>query len=85
MQNVRIDTYDKDLKDGDILVICSDGILESNTEYANKEVWLKGLLEDIQTDIPEKIADIILKESIDNYMGKPKDDMSVIVAKVIKK
>lgn len=85
MQNVRIDTYDKDLKDGDILVICSDGILESNTAYANKEIWLKGLLEDIQTDIPEKIADIILKEAVDNYMGKPKDDMSIIVAKVIKK
>lgn len=85
MQNLRIDTYDKDLNDGDILVICSDGILESNTEYANKEIWLKGLLEDIQTDIPEKIADIILRESVDNNLGKPKDDMSVIVAKVIKK
>ena len=42
-------------------------------------------MEDIQTDIPERIADIILKESIDNNMGKPRDDMSVIVSKVMRK
>ena len=33
----------------------------------------------------QKIADIILNESIDNNFGKIKDDMSVIVGKVIKK
>lgn len=85
MEDLKIDTYDKDLEDGNILVICSDGILESSKEYANSELWIKYLLEDMQTDSPERIADIILKEAIDNDFGKPKDDMSVIVAKVIKK
>ena len=79
------DTYDKDLEDGDIVVMCSDGILDSNMEFANRDLWLKYLLEDIQTDIPERIADIILREAIDNCVGKPKDDMSVIVFKVMKK
>ena len=73
------------LEDGDIIVMCSDGILESSTEYENRDLWLKYLLEDIQTDIPERIANIILRESTDNYIGRPKDDMSVIVIKVIKK
>ena len=54
-------------------------------EFANRDLWLKYLLEDIQTDIPERIADIILREAIDNCVGKPKDDMSVIVFKVMKK
>lgn len=85
INNVNIDVYDKDIKSEDILVICSDGIMESNSEYENKELWIKYLLEDIQTDIPERIADIILKEAIDNNVGKPKDDMSVIVAKITKK
>lgn len=85
MNNVKIDTYDKDLEDGNIIVMCSDGIIESNNEYANRELWVKHLLEEIQTDSPERIADIILKEAIDNNFGKPKDDMSVIVAKVLKK
>lgn len=85
MSEINIDTYDKDLENGDIVVICSDGIIESNHEYANKELWIKYLLEEIQTDTPEKIADIILHEAIDNDFGKAKDDMSVIVFKVNKK
>ena len=85
INDINIDTYDKDLESGDIVVICSDGIIESNHEYANKELWIKYLLEDIQTDSPEKIADIILHEAIDNEFGKAKDDMSVIVFKVNKK
>ncbi len=85
MNNTQIDTYDKDLDDGDIIVICSDGIIESSTEYENRDLWLKYLLEEIQTDSPERIADIILKEAVDNDIGKAKDDMSVIVAKVTRK
>lgn len=85
MNNISIDTYDKDLEDGDIIVMCSDGILDSNIEYANRDLWLKYLLEDIQTDSSEKIADIILREAIDNNVGKAKDDMSVIVIKILKK
>ena len=85
INSAKVDCFDIDLQDGDIIVICSDGIIESNAEYDNKELWVKNLLEDIQTDIPERIADIILKESIDNNMGKPRDDMSVIVSKVMRK
>ena len=85
MNEINVDTYDKDLENGDIIVMCSDGIIDSSIEYANRELWLKYLLEDIQTDVPERIANIILKEAIDNNVGKPKDDMSVIVIKVIKK
>ena len=65
--------------------MCSDGVIESNDEYINKEVWVKYLLEDMQTDDAQKIADILLKESIDNDYGTQKDDMTVIVAKISKK
>ncbi len=74
--------YDKDLKENDIIVMCSDGILESNTEYKNKELWLKELLENIQTEEVQKISEIILQEAIDNGFGIAKDDMTVIVAKL---
>lgn len=85
VSDISVDTYDTDLSDGDIVVICSDGIIESNKEYANKELWVKYLLEEIQTDSPERIADIILHEAIDNDFGKAKDDMTVIAFKVNKK
>jgi len=85
LENVDLVVYDYDLQDGDILVMCSDGIIDSNKEYVNKQVWLKYLLEDIQTDDAQKIADIIIGEAIDNDFGVQKDDMTVIVAKVNEK
>ena len=59
--------------------------MDSNIEYKNKELWVKYLLEDIEVTNPQKIADIILNESVDNNFGKIKDDMSVVVCKFIKK
>ena len=82
LSDIDLVVYDKDLNDGDILVMCSDGILESSDEYTNKELWLKFLLEELETEESQKIADIILQEAIDNNYGIPKDDMTVIVAKI---
>ncbi len=67
------------------MVMCTDGILDSNVEYKNKELWIKYMLEDIETNNTQKIADLILNESIDNNYGNPKDDMSIVVCKFMKK
>ncbi len=84
VDNIDLVVYDKELKGGEIIVMCSDGILESNTELANKEIWVKDLLENIQTEDIQKIADILLQESIDNGYGIAKDDMTVLIAKIEK-
>lgn len=81
LDQVDLVVYDKDLEDGDIVIMCSDGILESNTQYENKEVWVKNLLEEIETDNVQKIANILLAQSIDNGVGTLKDDMTVIAIK----
>lgn len=85
LEDIDLDIFDRDLQDGDILVMCSDGIIESNMKFENKELWLKYLLENIETENTQKIADIILQEAIDNCVGKAKDDMTVIAMKVNKK
>ena len=85
MGETDIQTFDKDIVSGDILVMCSDGILDSNIEYKNKELWLKYMLEDIETNNTKKIASLILNEAIDNNFGVIKDDMSIIVCKFLKK
>ncbi len=77
----HIQTFDRDIQSGDILVMCSDGILDANIEYKNKELWVKYMLEDLETTNTKKIADIILNEAIDNTFGNVKDDMSVMVCK----
>ena len=65
--------------------MCSDGILESNKEYISKDLWMQEILEEIETDDAQRMADLILKEAIDNDFGKEKDDMTVMVYKIHKK
>lgn len=85
VDEAKMQIFDRDLNSGDILVMCSDGILDSNIEYKNKELWLKYMLEDMDTVNTQKIADLILNEAIDNQFGSAKDDMSIIVCKFVKK
>lgn len=85
LNNIDLVVYDRDVDYNDIIVMCTDGIIDSTQEYKNKELWVKNLLEQMETTNAQKIADIILKESIDNNYGKAKDDMTVIVTKIIKK
>lgn len=85
IKEASTDIFDKDIENNDIIIMCSDGILDSNVEYKNKELWVKYLLEDIEVTNPQKIADIILNEAVDNNFGKTQDDMSVVVCKLIRK
>ena len=85
LSQIDLVVFDRDVENNDIIVMCSDGIIESNEEYKNKEQWIKNLLEEMETTNAQKIADILLKEAIDNNYGKAKDDMTVIVLKIIKK
>ena len=50
LEGSKIQTFDKDIEQGDIMVFCSDGVLDSNVEYKNKELWIKYLLEDIDNN-----------------------------------
>ena len=84
LKDINLTVYDKDIINQDILVMCSDGIIDSNVEYKNKELWVKYLLEDIETTSAQKIADLIINESVDNNYGMIKDDMSLIVCKILK-
>ena len=81
----QIETFDRDITSGDIMLMCSDGILDANIEYKNKELWIKYLLEDIETNNTRKIANLVLNEAIDNNFGNIKDDMSVVVCKFVQK
>lgn len=85
IEDSKIQTFDKDIESGDIMLMCTDGVLDSNIEYKNKELWVKYMLEDIETNNTQKIADIILNEAIDNNFGIAKDDMSIVVCKFMRK
>ena len=73
--------FDKDINDGDIFVMCSDGVIESNEE-GQEDKWFTKILKNINTNNVQKMADILLNEAVDNNYGICKDDMSIIVVKI---
>ena len=81
----KLDIFDVDIQENEIMLMCTDGILDSNVEYKNKELWIKYLLEDIETNNTKKISDLMLNEAIDNNYGIPKDDMTIVTCKFMKK
>ena len=85
LNEIDLIVYEKDLQNGDIIIMCSDGITDSKLDTTQKGAWLKQLLEKMKTDNVQKMADIILGEAIDNGMGIAKDDMTIIIAKINKK
>lgn len=81
IENLQLEVFEKDIQSREIMLMCTDGILDSNVEYKNKELWIKYLLEDMETDNTKKMADLVLNEAIDNNFGVPKDDMTIFVCK----
>lgn len=71
------------VSDGDIIVICSDGLVDSKEDF--KKDWVEEFLKNISTNNVQKISDMILAEAIDNNYGVAADDITVIVAKILKK
>ena len=83
VENIELQSETLDLKDGDIVVMCSDGILETKTDLGKE--WMDDFLRDVSINNVQKMADLIIAEAIDNSYGVARDDMTVIVSKVVKR
>nr|WP_245701278.1 stage II sporulation protein E [Shouchella lonarensis] len=83
IQEFEVDVVREQLKPGDLLIMVSDGILDAKRHIENKDVWLRRLIADIETDDPQEVADIILEQVIRSERGLTiEDDMTVIVTQV---
>lgn len=83
LKDVDFNIHEEYLEDGDIIIMMSDGVIESNESIGNKERWMKNIIENIDSLNPGIIADTILniaKEQSNNG----KDDMTILVTKIWK-
>jgi len=81
---VTLDIVQDQLRHGDLLIMMSDGIYDGPKYIKNIDVWLKRKISDIETNEPQEIADLLLEEVIRTNDGVIRDDMTIVIAKMVK-
>lgn len=66
------------LKDGDIILMVTDGITDSR----DQEDWILKELSSLSNNNPQEIAEYFIKRASQSYGDRSKDDMTALVAKV---
>jgi stage II sporulation protein E len=82
LEEVEVDVVSEQLKAGDLLIMMSDGVFEGPKHVENYDVWMKRKIQELQTDNPQEIADLILEEVIRTRDGSIGDDMTIAVAQI---
>jgi len=82
VDDIDVDLVSMPLQSGDLLIMMTDGIYDAPGHAINKEMWMKRVIQEIEADTPQDIADILLERVVRHYHGDIVDDMTVVVAKV---
>jgi stage II sporulation protein E len=81
LNSVRSDRENRRLMDGDILVMITDGIMDSCKDLTEREEWVGHTLARIDSRDTKEIARYLLRAARERGGGRCNDDMTVIVAK----
>lgn len=82
IQDIEVDLVTLTLQAGDIVIMMTDGIYDAPGHAVNKELWMKRLIQEIDSEDPQQIADVLLEKVIRYQQNIIHDDMTVVVGKV---
>jgi len=82
IKDIEVDLVTVQLQPGDILIMMTDGIYDAPGYAVNKELWMKRLIQEIDSDDPQEVADCLLESVIRYQQHEILDDMTVVVGKV---
>lgn len=74
----------KRLKNGDIIVMVTDGAIDSSPNIENREDFIIDILKNNKSKNTEEIAQKIYDNVSKNYHNKLKDDVTILVARIWK-
>jgi len=84
IDHVQLNSITEQLQCDDIIVMLTDGVLDSIRYTMNNNDWVESKLKGIHSYNPQYIADRLLDEVIRESNGAICDDMTIVVAKVSK-
>ncbi|MEQ8154145.1 MAG: stage II sporulation protein E [Clostridiaceae bacterium] len=82
LEEPDVEIIERKLKNGDVVITISDGILELDKAEGGNTGWLVNYLRETKTAKPKDITEEILKKIKEITGGKYNDDMTIIVSKV---
>ncbi|SPU18563.1 stage II sporulation protein E, serine phosphatase [Niallia circulans] len=83
LHEFEVDVVSEQLKPGDLLIMCSDGVFDAKRQIENKEQWMKRMIKEIETDDPQEVADVLLEKVIRSEKGIViEDDMTIVVTQL---
>lgn len=85
LNEVGSESMTKKLQDGDMVIMVTDGILDSEDDEIEKENWVMESLNKLDSRNPQDMADYILEEAREKTGGVIKDDMTVLVMRIWEK
>lgn len=84
LSDVNIERDTRKVKDGDYIIMVSDGIIDAGKNKNLGDNWLIYFLKSIDTSNPKDISKEILNRALDIQNNNIYDDMTVLVSKVYK-
>ena len=82
VNGIKIQYVEAFLKKGDYIIMMSDGVSDGGGGRGFLS-QLKEIVLNIRSENPQTICDLILNQSADSYIGKERDDLTVLVAKLM--
>jgi len=83
LHNIEVDTIQQSMGHDDVLVVVSDGVLNTTDGENHSESWILDILQDTITTDPQNIADMLLNRAIKKSAGIVDDDMTVIAVRLV--
>lgn len=82
VQDIEVDLVSMQLLPGDTLIMMTDGIFDAPGPAVNKELWMKRIIQEMEEEEPQMLADRLLDTIVRYHQGEIMDDMTVVVARI---
>ncbi len=82
LEKIDAELVKNKLREGDFVIMVTDGVLDCNKDTLDKEKWLSEMIRGIRTRNPQKLADEILQGCLEANDWVAPDDMTIIAAKI---
>ncbi len=84
LEDIQAESVKEVLEDGDMIVMITDGVLDSVDVQTNPEEWMVDVISRLDSCNPQELADHIMSEALKQVDGIARDDMTVMVSRIWK-